>query len=196
MRSFQQRMEEIQRRSEIIRQRRKKQFYIAITMIPTALCVSMLLVFILPGMIPENAAELTLESNAATEEVPFVSNGNSYVQISGGDISYTVYDSESVVQIIYLLNGISAPEMNQKETDEIQELMKDSYKEIITDNCVGSDIASNSSVLEYSVILHMNNGDTIEYHLVGNQLKSTAFSGIRILNETELNKLMDLLGIS
>lgn len=196
MRNFEERMEEIQRRSEkIIKQRKKRRLLIAATCVPMLLCITVLSVFVLPEMMPVNTMEPGIYNEADTENYQYTNHGVSFVQVSGSKTSHTVTDSETVSRILQFLSPAVEPETNVPEQQEATKDMLEVSQEMAMDNMKDFSDSSNTSVLVYTITLHTDNGITERYRLVGNRLESDDNSEIRILTQKERYELMSLLGL-
>lgn len=188
MRNFEQRMEEIQRRSEkIIKQRKKRRLCIAAACVPAVLCVALFLPQILSG----DVMEPDYHNGAVMESYIEMSQTAAYVEVSGNGMKKTLTELETVNQILQLMHP-AMPETNVLEQPEIRDETENVYKEFLMDD---SKDYFTSSATSYSITVYQPSGETVSYSLAGNQLKCED-AKVRILTDQELLCLQILLGIS
>lgn len=194
MRNFEERMEEIRRRSEkIIKERKKRRLFIAAVCIPAVLCVAL----VLPQVLSKDTMEPSIDSGAVNEDYQNPNRNRSYVEVSGNGMTITLSQPELVNQIVHVINSAAKPEMNVSEQPEFQDEVKDTYKDFLTDDREDVAISSEySSASVYTVTVHTASGETRYYELMGNQLKSGDSQEVRILTAQELSDLRNLLGIT
>lgn len=188
MRNFEQRMEEIQRRSEkIIKQRKKRRLYIVAACVPAVLCVALFLPQILSG----DVMEPDYHNGAIMESYTEMSQTAAYVEVSGNGMRKTLTEPETVDQFLQLMSAVT-PEINVLEQPEIRDETENVYKEFLMDD---SKDYFTSSATSYSIIVYQPSRETVSYSLAGNQLKCED-AKVRILTDQELLCLQILLGIS
>lgn len=194
MRNFEERMEEIRRRSEkIIKERKKRRLYIVAACVPAVLCVAL----VLPQVLPKDTMEPSIDSGAVNEDYQNPNRNRSYVEVSGNGMTITLSQPELVNQIVHVINSAAKPEMNVSEQPEFQDEVEDAYKDFLMEDSEDVAISSEySSVSVYTVTVHTASGETRYYELMGNQLKSGDSQEIRILTDQELQELRNLLGIT
>lgn len=190
MRNFEERMEEIQRRSEkIIKQRKKRRLCIAAACVPAVLCAA----FLLHRMLPGDAMEPDFYNGAVMESYTDMSQSAAYVEVSGSGMRKNLTESETVNQIIQLMSP-AIPETNVLEDSESFDLLEAEtvYKEDLMDD---SKDYSTSSAVVYTITVCQPDGETVSYSLVGNQLECDS-GEVRILTSQELQELQMLLEIT
>lgn len=194
MRNFEERMEEIRRRSEkIIKERKKRRLYIVAACVPAVLCVAL----VLPQVLSKDTMEPSIDSGAVNEDYQNPNRNRSYVEVSGNGMMITLSQPEIVNQIVHVINSAAKPEMNVSEQPEFQDEVKDTYKDFLMDDSEDISISSDfSSSSVYTVTVHTASGEIVCYELTGNQLKSGDSQEIRILMDQELQELRNLLGIT
>lgn len=188
MRNFEQRMEEIQRRSEkIIKQRKKRRLCIAAACVPAVLCVALFI----PQLLSGDVMEPDYHNGAVMESYTEMSQTAAYVEVSGNGMKKTLTELETVNQILQLMHP-AMPETNVLEQPEIRDETENVYKEFLMDD---SKDFSTSSAVSYSITLYQPDGETVSYSLVGNQLECDS-GEVRILTSQELQELQMLLEIT
>lgn len=194
MRNFEERMEEIRRRSEkIIKQRKKRRLFIAAVCVPAVLCVAL----VLPQVLSKDTMEPSIDSGTVNEDYQNFSQNGSYVEVSGNGMTITLSQPELVNQIVHVINSAAKLEMNVSEQPEFQDEVKDTYKDFLTDDSEDVAISSEySSASVYTVTVHIASGEIRYYELMGNQLKFGDSQEVRILTAQELSDLRNLLGIT
>lgn len=194
MRNFEERMEEIRRRSEkIIKERKKRRLFIVAVCVPAVLCVAL----VLPQVLSKDTMEPSIDSGAVNEDYQNPNRNRSYVEVSGNGMTITLSQPELVNQIVHVINSAAKLEMNVSEQSEFQDEVKDTYKDFLMDDSEDVAISSEySSASVYTVTVHIADGETRYYELMGIQLKSGASQEVRILTAQELSDLRNLLGIT
>lgn len=190
MRNFEERMEEIQRRSEkIIKQRKKRRLCMATACVPAVLCAA----FLLHRMLPGDAMEPDFYNGAVMESYTDMSQSAAYVEVSGSGMRKNLTEPETVNQIIQLMSP-AIPETNVLEDSESFDLLEAEtvYKEDLMDD---SKDYSTSSAVVYIITVCQPDGETVSYSLVGNQLECDS-GEVRILTSQELQELQMLLEIT
>ncbi len=202
MRSFEQRIAEIDRRSEkIFKERRQRRKHMLVVCIPLVLCITTFSAFILPAMMPADSKGSA--GSAATETAmggltEGVASGFfcsiTQIDVSGVDVSL-LYTERGDIQLIskklYSYGGYN-PENNCSVNEE-------SRDEIFEENADGDDTAggvtSDLTNTGITITLTMYEGRKIEYYLDGNTLTNRSVNHVRILSPKEVNELRALLGI-
>ena len=188
MRNFEQRMEEIRRRSEkIIKQRKKRRLCVAAACVPAVLCTA----FLLHRMLPGDAMEPVFYNGAVMESYTDMSQSAAYVEVSGSGMRKTLTEPETVNQILRLMTPVM-PETNLMEEAEILDKEETVYKDAVMDDSMD---CSASSAVSYCITVYQPNGETESYTLAGNQLEHEN-GDTRTLTSQELQELQMLLEIT
>lgn len=188
MRNLEQRMEEIQRRSEkIIKQRKKRRLCMAAACVPAVLCVTLFL----PKLLPKDTMEPEFYYGTVLESYSDMSQGAAYVEVSGNGMRKTLTEPEAVDQILQLMTPVM-PETNLMEEAEILDKEETVYKDAVMDDSM--DYSASSTVF-YSVTVYQPNGERVSYTLAGNQMEDEN-GYTRTLTSQELQELQILLGIA
>lgn len=207
MRSHEERIAEISRRSEIIIKARKKLFrHILLTCIPLVLCVGLCIAFFLPeqdksaedaGLYGEPMNGDSMGSSAtgsltcSYSQVKIQSN-----QAVADDVSLTIADRAEVTQIYSMILGLyhedikteAIPESAEAATETADD--QDNHK--LNQQQTGSSLRGSA----YTITLSTPWGAESIYTLEGNLLTDQATKQTRTLTESQLAELYTLLGLS
>lgn len=183
MRSFEQRIAEIDRRSKkIFAQRKQRGKHILMACIPL---VVLLCTFALPAMM--QAGSTASDGNGSPAEGK---SGVVRIEISGMGIS-KVYEEPS--DILLISDRLHACAVQDPEscggTDESRK------EESTPDTGVVSGGVGDPADSGYTITLVMNGGGTAEYCLTGNTLVNRTTDQTYTLSQKQANELKDLLGI-
>lgn len=191
MKSFEERIAEINRRSEaILKQRRQRRKHILTVCIPLVLCVVVLMPIVPPAMCGSSGTSAAPESsNEGSTDIPNIGGlpeaDVGSVVISGKDISQTYTSPEDVQRILELISAIaSAPET---DGDEIWDY---NFSE-------GSSGVPGDTETENGYRLRISSGDgtSTEYLLLDSMLINQTAREVFRPEENVLSELKDALGI-
>ena len=200
MRNLEERIAEIDRRSEkIIKERRKRWGYIRTACIPVVLCVSISATFILPDLMMHRASgEGEGESWDSTgNKNQSVASSVVMVQVTGGAGTRIFTEDARVLEISKQLNALDAVYFYSSSTDN-------SIREDLTDDSIrgpsgpgtGTDIFTDCVGLGTTITLTMHDGKTVELYLLGTRLENRTTQKIYSISRQELAKLQEVLWIS
>ena len=190
MRNFEERIAEIERRSEkIIKPRKQRRKHILMACVPLVLTVGIYTGLIAPNMHRKSAEEAPPEAMETCPAGIMDSMTDSVVeiQVEGVNVCYSYSSSTKVQTISGQLEDFStrAPASGALLDEEMQESAQED------DSRTGADIAKQG----YVITLILEGGGTKEYALVDNQLTDCAENRTYTLTKQQLQDLKSLLGI-
>ena len=188
MRTFDERMAEIYRRSEqILQQRRKRRKHILLTCIPLVLCLSILGALTLPSMQPKGDAA---PENMVADANGIYSADVVKVEVIGEEQTFTYTDVQEVLNISDYLHEhtLEPPTSGQPGNNDTCD-REDSSQTILEDGFTGS-------CTGVTITLTMEDGSQIRYFLDEVGLINAQTGHSYFLTEDEISKLKDQLGLS
>jgi hypothetical protein len=203
MRSFEERISEINRRSEkIIKERKKRRKYILSACIPVVLCLSLWLAWPEPKAATENHQNSTGAINSPMEE-PDSERYVLKVEVFAGDFYRYHTDEAKAVEIFDQLNGFGETEdINCAEPTEpifndglLDDTGNYGTSAPVPETPVDDAPIINKAPIRYIITLQLQNGQTLEYVLRGNTLKNQTTNQEIILSDKEASRLRALLEI-
>ena len=186
MRNFEERMAEINRRSEQILARRKKQRsrFLAVC-VPLSLCLLLSCGYFMRSGLGDKSTgavngspELTQDGqnfNASLTQIV------QKIQVSGPGITKTVTDKTQITEITALLTA-DYGELTMGGLGETSEELTDNN--------------ANQSLEQHTIVLHLQSGTKVTYTLSGSKLTDLAAEQVSYLSKPQLQALKELLGIS
>ena len=212
MRSFEERIAEINRRSDrIIKERKKRRKYILATCIPVVLCIGLWLAWPAQKPTPEEPKDTNNAINVPMDEIkaPLDSpSSNRYVlrvDVSGNGFNDYHTDEDLVTAIYDRLCSFTVSE--DVEYQEPTETIIDGghtnggSNDIVCgeqpepEYSVDSSPIQDQSPDQYHITLTLENGSKIEYVLIDHLLSNVTANEEAILSDNEVAKLKTLLGI-
>lgn len=202
MRSFEERISEINRRSEkFIKERKKRRKYILTACIPVVLCLSLWLAWPEPKAATENHQNSTGAINSPVEG-PDSERYVLKVEVFAGDFYRYHTDEAKAVEIFDQLNGFgetedincaepTEPIFNDGLLDDTGNYGTPAVPETPVDDAPGI----NKAPIRYTITLQLQNGQTIEYVLMGNTLENLTTGERTYLSTKEVKALKALLEI-
>lgn len=182
--NFEQRMAQIQRRSEeIIRQRKIRNRRILTICVPSVLCIGICAAVLLPAKPKAPAPETRLESVQQSQLCSIAK-----IQVSGDDVSRTYTEAEAVILITNQLSRYT----QSSESNTAQDITTESVDDTESSQVTG---APSVSATGYTITLYLHDGTTTEYYLLGTTLKNTRTQESYPLTQKQLTELKALLGL-
>lgn len=223
MRNFDQRMDEIRRRSEELKLKQRKRRKLALTIIPAALCVALCAAAVLPGRAPaqelgediglvDGLSELIQSSGisgisgaaSAPPEMPrdpemYIENFHSMsltvtgIQITGKGVDKTIDDLAVVAEICTLWERIIEPTPNFSTAGTTTHGRGDDPG----DGNDGETTAGKAQPKEYYTVSFLDDADILrQYWLNKSVLMELATGETDLLTEDDMTALYQLLGIT
>ncbi len=194
MRNLEERMAEIDRRSKIIEERRRRRGYILSACIPVVLCLGIGATFaLLPGGASNEGAVIEGELNNRVESVE---TSITQIRVTGNGELRTHTDPTLVSRIWKCLDAVDTVFIQSGSTDV--SLRGETEDDLIGDpDSEGSvsDWITDSADVGYTITLTMQDGETEELHLVENILVNRTTQKVYLLKKQELAALQEALGI-
>lgn len=197
MRSLEQRIAEINRRSEeIIRKRKMRRKRLVLACIPVVLGISLAWGFQLPERVTEDIVEPGAPENFAggVQEIVDENAQCDYVGIEIAGQDFTAV-SEDPNLIIAFVESIQTYSLEQHSNSTVCDGATSEETRGTGDENKGAQIYY-SSTKEYTVCLVAANGESICYHLAGNILREENTDTTYVLTAKQAEELRKLLGIS
>lgn len=194
MRSLEERIAEIDRRSKIIREHRKKRRHILSACIPVVVCLGIGAAFaLLPGGASNEGAVIEGELNNRVESVE---TPITRIRVTGNGELRTYTDPALVSRIWKCLDAVDTVFTQSSSTDV--SLRGETEDDLIgnpdSEDSVG-DLITDSADVGYTITLTMQDGETEELHLVENILVNRTTQKVYLLKKQELAALQEALGI-
>lgn len=207
MRSYEERLAEIQRRSEMIRKERsRRRKHIMAACISLALCGALASVFVLPDMMYDGSNDISGNSGSVYAQ-GYLSEGAyenvictvTKIKVTGGDISHTFTDTADIEKIFrQLIDCISRDEQlggySEEKTSAAGSDNKDESSKFPGENYSG--IISDLTLQPYTITLTIAGGRQMVYYLAGNTLRIRDGSQTVSLTPGQVKELKASLGIS
>ncbi len=188
MRSFEQRMTEIRRRSDVIlRKRKKRQRAMLALSVPLVLCAGLLgLFFGGNGVARDEAYEMVVPGGAngiGHIESSYSYTGSVEIRVTGNGKERIYKDSEEAMQIAVILFG----------NTDFSGAPNETVSEFAEGSANGDDLAGGLGEQDYQIRLIRGDGSEVVYRLNGDKLirEDTQIP----LNTEKLKELKVLLGI-
>ena len=181
MRSYEERLAEIQRRSEKIRKERsRRRKHIMAGCISMALCGALASVFVLPDMLYDGSDGISGNSGSVYTQGYFSEGAYENVictvtkiKVTGGNISHTFTETADIEKISrQLVDCISQNELggySEEKTSAAGSDNKDESSNFAGENYSG--IISDLALQPYTITLTIADGRQMVYYLVGNTLR-------------------------
>lgn len=189
MRNLEQRLAEINRRSEeILKARRQRRKYIATACIPVVLCIALFSAFILPTMRDRNA-EAVPENDGNSAITGSNSGATNYVwsvKVVGTGISRNYRTAEEISGIVRTINSLTA----------VPEMGEDVLGGIGTDANMTFPAGTPEEKEEYEIVFSLSNGTTKTYYLSEAVLTDRKAGKEYLLTEAQYAQLKAVLGVS
>ncbi len=201
MRSFDERIAEINRRSDAILQRRKQQKKRFLTAcVPLALCLVVCSAWVLPSIMPTRSndpsgmPESVLDSDSQHSHTG-MGAAVVKIQVSNGDTTQTHTDAATIQAIMaqFDLLDINSPLYDLPVRGEDDEIEPD--KSASANGTTGGHIY-HSTTAQYAITVTMEKGASVEYRLVGTMLYNKTAGTSSQLTQEQLQRLLPLLGIA
>lgn len=206
MRSFEERLAEIQRRSEKIRKERKRRrTHIISVCISLAVCGTLASVFVLPDMLYDGSRDVS--DGIGTVGVQGYLSEGAYenvicavtkIKVTGGNISHTFTETADIEKISRQLIGCvfrneQLGGYSEEKTSAAGSDDREDSKYMGENN---SGIISDLALQQYTITLSMSDGRQTVYYLVDNTLKIRDEFQTYSLNPNQAKELKASLGIS
>lgn len=205
MRTFEMRMDEIRRRSERIRVKRKRQRRMVSICVPVLLCVVLYTAAaVLPhkaqipassGLGPMGATTGSItggfSSDVITEKETLPVNR---IEISCKGVSESISDSERILSVVKALDAFTGITDDSKysASAEDKEICVPSESECRSENTENFGTAD-SKLADYFIVLYMQDGTVAVYTLNGNKLCAAGAQKAVVLRSEQLEKLKKIL---
>ena len=203
MRSYEERLAEIQRRSEKIRKERsRRRKHIATGCISLALCGALATVFVMyygSDDISDGSGIVGAQGYLSEGTYETIICAVAKIKVTGGDISHTFTETADIEKISHQLaacisweeqfNGYSEEKTSAAGSDgreENSEFMGENYSGIISD----------LALQQYTITLTMHGGRQTVYYLAGNTLRIRDGFKTVSLTPNQAKELKTMLGIS
>ena len=189
MRNFDERIAEINRRSEeILKKRKQRRKQILTFCAPLVLVAAVLSVIYLPGQFSNKSG-----APQVNESMQLYSRVQS-VRVTGGTTDNTNTDPEEILEICGVLYGepMAAPESNEAVSESNNDATL-SPTDAPAETLYG---VTSGSVQTYTISLVDAQGSDVSFSLSGDTLVDTATKRKVKLTQYQLDRLKDLLGIS
>ena len=193
MRSFEERIAEIYRRSEeIVAQRKRRRKHILIACIPLVLCATVFASFILPAMMPAGRKDAAAPENMLADAAGNAGLFAAEVKVTGPNL-VLIHTRQSEVSKIsdYISQCTMEPPGTPETPDKFGAANGAVGKEEVSD----SDYAGISDAVStgYTVTLVWEDGSKTEYRLEGDMLICISTGRSYPLCMTQINELKTLL---
>lgn len=196
MRSLEQRIAEINRRSEeIIKKRKTRRKRLVLACIPVVLGISLAWGIRLPERVTEDTVEPGAPENfAGVQDVMDENAQYDYVrmEIAGQDFAVV---SEAPNRFIAFVESLQTYTLEQHSNSTVCDGATSEETRGAGDENKGAQIYY-SSTKEYTVCLVAANGESICYHLAGNILREENTDTTYVLTAKQAEDLRKLLGVS
>lgn len=207
MRSFEERIAEIDRRSkQIIHMRKQRRKHMLMACMPLVLCLVVVSAFVLPWMQNTRKSSMTNGATEAQPGDPMQDRQESFscyvaqIDISGPDFSISYGDEAKVEAISNWLDGCT---VKYSENHSISDT--NTRGEIFDETDIAEDgtyaaaddgtyaAAGSTDDTELTIIVTQNGGEKTEYHFSENTLRNLKTNQIYILSEEQVADLMGIL---
>lgn len=195
MRNFEERIAEIERRSEkIIKQRKQRRKHILMACVPLVLTVGIYTGLIAPNMhrktaedIPPGAAE-----GFTADMIESMTDSVVEIQVEGVNVCHTYSASTEIQTITGQFEEFStrAPASGAFSDEAYENTKEDTPRE--EDRSYPMEDAAS---LGYAITLILEDGSKVEYYLQGNVLENRTEEKFYILTQGQLEELKTLIGI-
>lgn len=193
MRSFEQRIAEIDRRSkEIFTARRQRRKHILTACVPLALCLTLFSAFILHGKAPlksENPAGIQPEAGGITGSWDV-----SIIEVCGREVSLSRSEIRAVQRFFQQLSSLHTPGAGYNGTGNIATKGEES-KESANESFNPNEDISNSANMVFTITLIARDGSKTEFYLFGSILENRTAGLTYSLTPNELAVMTELLGV-
>ena len=189
MRSFEQRMTEIRRRSDVIlRKRKKRQRAILAHSVPLVLCAGLLgLFFGGNGVARDEAYEMVVPGGAngiGHIESSYSYTGSVEIRVTGNG-KERIYQAEEAVQVATIL----------LQVEEMSGAANESVKESAESTTNADDLAGGLGIQGYRIQLIRGDGSEVTYRLEDDRLFREPEETVIPLSEAKMEEMKKILGI-
>ena len=194
MRNLEERIAEIDRRSKIIKERRRRRGHILSACIPVVLCLGIGATF---ALLPEEAYnEGTAIEGELNNRVEDVTTSVTEIRVAGKGELHTYTDPDRVSQIWKCLDAVDTlfTQSNSMDTSLRGETEDDLIWNPGSEGSV-SDLITDRENVGYTITLTMQDGETEQLYLAENILENRTTQKTYLLHKQELTALQEALGI-
>lgn len=202
MRNLEQRIAEINRRSEkLLKQRKQRRIHTLTACVSLAICIGLGSVFVLPEILPaKNAAPQDPNAGGAWIEDRLESQTSSVakIQVDGMGVSHSITDPADILRVVNYLQSLRIVAV-MDSSDNFADMNGD-YEETVRGETGATEAVDEESAdatqTGYLITRVMHTGECIQYYFAGNTLVDESTGQTVILAPRQIKNLKNLLGIS